>query len=69
ERASLHSPQEIIKAKKAIKQAFANQIDHVGFSLVELLSPCPTYWGLSSVEAMEWIRDVMVKEFPVGRIK
>ncbi|MBI5144734.1 MAG: 2-oxoglutarate oxidoreductase [Candidatus Omnitrophica bacterium] len=69
ERASLHSPQEIIKAKKAIKQAFVNQIDNIGFSLVELLSPCPTYWGLTPQKALEWIRDVMVKEFPVGRIK
>ncbi|MDD5166759.1 MAG: thiamine pyrophosphate-dependent enzyme [Candidatus Omnitrophica bacterium] len=69
ERVSLHSPQEVLKAKKAIKQAFVNQIDNVGFSLVEILSPCPTYWGLSPRQAMDWIRDVMLKEFPLGRIK
>ncbi len=69
ERASLHSPAEIIKAKKAMKQAFANQIDNSGFSLVELLSPCPTYWGLSPVKSMAWIKDAMSKEFPLGRIK
>lgn len=69
ERASLHSPQEIIKSKKAIKQAFQNQIGNLGFSLVEILSPCPTYWGLSSKQALDWIRDVMSKEFPLGRIK
>jgi 2-oxoglutarate/2-oxoacid ferredoxin oxidoreductase subunit beta len=69
ERVSLHSPLEVIKAKKAMKQAFANQIDKAGFSLVELLSPCPTYWGLSPVRSMEWIRDVMSREFPLGRIK
>jgi len=69
ERRSLHSPQEIIKTKDAIKQAFQNQIDNAGFSLVEILSPCPTYWGLSSKEAIGWIRDVMMKEFPLGRIK
>ena len=69
ERAGLSSPQEISKAKKAIKQAFQNQIDNVGFSLVELLSPCPTYWGKSPKEAMDWIREVMAKEFPLGRIK
>jgi len=69
ERTSLSSPQEILKTKKAIKQAFQNQIDGVGFSLVEVLSPCPTYWGLSPKQSLEWIRDVMTKEFPLGRIK
>jgi 2-oxoglutarate ferredoxin oxidoreductase subunit beta len=69
ERVSLHSPQEVIKAKAAIKQAFQNQIDGVGFSLVEVLSPCPTYWGMSPRDALVWIRDTMVKEFPLGRIK
>jgi 2-oxoglutarate ferredoxin oxidoreductase subunit beta len=69
ERVSLQTPAEIIKAKKAMKQAFMNQINKSGFSLVEILSPCPTYWGLSPVKSMEWIRDVMSKEFPLGRIK
>ena len=69
ERVSLHSPAEVLKAKKAIKQAFQNQMDGLGFSLVELLSPCPTYWGLSPQQAVEWMRDVMAKEFPLGRIK
>lgn len=69
ERTSLYSPQEIIRTKKAIKQAFQNQMDHTGFSLVEILSPCPTYLGLSPVQALDWIRDVMQKEFPLGRIK
>jgi 2-oxoglutarate ferredoxin oxidoreductase subunit beta len=69
ERASFHSPQEVQKCKLAIKQGFKNQIDNLGFSLVEILSPCPTYWGMSSKKALDWIRDVMVKEFPLGRIK
>jgi len=69
ERVSMHSPQEIIKAKKAIRQAFVNQMESVGFSLVEVLSACPTYWGLSAPEALDWIKDVMAKEFPLGRIK
>jgi 2-oxoglutarate ferredoxin oxidoreductase subunit beta len=69
ERASFYSPQEVLKAKRAIKEAFQNQIDNVGFSLVEILSPCPTYWEKSPQKAMEWIREVMVKEFPLGRIK
>ncbi|MBN2831079.1 MAG: 2-oxoglutarate oxidoreductase [Candidatus Omnitrophica bacterium] len=69
ERVSLHSPQEIIKTKKAIKQAFSNQIEGIGFSLVEVLSPCPTYWGMQPKEALDWIKEVMVKKFPLGRIK
>jgi 2-oxoglutarate/2-oxoacid ferredoxin oxidoreductase subunit beta len=69
ERVSIFSPAEIIKARKAIKLAFQNQIDNVGFSLVEILSACPTYWGMSPVKAMKWIREEMTKEFPLGRIK
>jgi 2-oxoglutarate ferredoxin oxidoreductase subunit beta len=69
ERVSLQSPPEILKAKRAIKEALENQIRGIGFSLVEILSSCPTYWGLSSVDALNWIRDVMSKEFPIGRIK
>jgi len=69
ERVSLHSPQEIIKTKKAIKRAFMNQIEGVGFSLVEILSPCPTYWGRSPKQALDWIKEVMQKEFPLGVIK
>lgn len=69
ERVSLGSAQEIIKAKRAIKQAFSNQINNIGFSLVEVLSACPTYWGMPPKKSLEWIQDVMVKEFPLGRIK
>lgn len=69
ERVSLQNPQEVLKAGRAIKQAFENQINNLGFSLVEMLSPCPTYWGLSPKESLDWIRDVMQKEFPLGRIK
>ncbi|MFH1413316.1 MAG: thiamine pyrophosphate-dependent enzyme [Candidatus Omnitrophota bacterium] len=69
ERTSLHSPQEIIKTKKAIKQAFCNQINKVGFSLVEILSPCPTYLGITPEETLLWLKNVMIKEFPLGRLK
>jgi 2-oxoglutarate/2-oxoacid ferredoxin oxidoreductase subunit beta len=68
-RTSLHSPQEIIKSKQAIKEAFVNQIEKLGFSLVEILSACPTYLGMAPEEAMNWIRGVFAKEFPLGRIK
>ncbi|MBM3249977.1 MAG: 2-oxoglutarate oxidoreductase [Candidatus Omnitrophica bacterium] len=69
ERASLHAPQEIVRAKKAIKQAFINQMENKGFSLVEVLSPCPTYWGMSPKEALDWIKDALIKEFPLGKLK
>lgn len=69
ERVSLHNPQEVLKAKSAIRQAFENQINNAGFSLVEILSPCPTCWGLNPKESLDWIRDHMQKEFPLGRIK
>ena len=69
ERVSIYSPQEVIRARRAIKQAFQNQIDNLGFSLVEVLSPCPIYWHMTPKQALNWIRDVMSKEFPLGRIK
>lgn len=69
ERVSMQSAQEIIKTKKAIKLAFENQINNVGFSLVEILSPCPTYWGMSPKDSLLWIKETMSKEFPLGRIK
>ena len=69
ERVALYSPQEVNKARRAVKQAFQNQIEGAGFSLVEMLAPCPTYWGMSPQKAMDWIRDAMVKTFPPGRIK
>lgn len=69
ERTTLTSPSEVLKTKRAIKEAFLNQINKIGFSLVEVLSPCPTYWGLSPKEALARIEGLMAKEFPLGRIK
>jgi len=69
ERVSLGSAPDIIKAKKAIKKALVNQMEGVGFSLVEMLSACPTYWGLSPKESLDWIQNTMTKEFPLGVIK
>jgi len=70
ERCSMHDAANIIKAKKAIKHAFKLQVDGAeGMSLVELLSPCPTYWYMSPVEAAKWIGETMVKTFPLGRLK
>jgi 2-oxoglutarate ferredoxin oxidoreductase subunit beta len=70
ERCSLHSPTQIGKAKKAIKHAFQLQLGGAeGFSLVEVLSPCPTYWRMTPAKAMEWIEHEMTKVFPLGRLK
>jgi 2-oxoglutarate ferredoxin oxidoreductase subunit beta len=68
-RRSLHSPGEIRKAKKAIHQVFQNQIEGVGFSLVELLSSCPTNWGMAPAESLAWIETQMVPAYPLGEYK
>jgi 2-oxoglutarate ferredoxin oxidoreductase subunit beta len=69
ERCALTSVKHIRQAKKAIKKAYQCQLDDLGFSLVELLSPCPTNWKLSAKDAWNWINDVMVKTYPLGVIK
>ncbi|MFC1904178.1 thiamine pyrophosphate-dependent enzyme [Chloroflexota bacterium] len=69
ERVAVNSPANIRKAKKAIRKAFQVQIDGLGFSLVEVLSPCPTNWKMSPLESWQWIDKKMIKEFPLGVIK
>ena len=70
ERCSLHNPAHIRSAKKSIKHAFELQLEAAeGLSLVELLSPCPTYWRMTPAKAMEWIENEMTKVFPLGRLK
>jgi 2-oxoglutarate ferredoxin oxidoreductase subunit beta len=70
ERCALSNVPRIREAKAAIKHAFDLQIDGAeGLSLVEILSPCPTYWRMSPSDAMKWIEDHMSKVFPIGRLK
>jgi len=69
ERVTVNNPAAVIKAKKAIKKAFQCQLDGKGFSLVEVLSPCPTNWKMGPVEACRWIDEVMTKQFPLGVVK
>ena len=70
ERCALSSATGVRKAKKAIKHAFELQVNGAaGLSLVELLSPCPTYWRMTPADAMKWIENEMVKVFPLGRFK
>ncbi|HZK18470.1 MAG TPA: thiamine pyrophosphate-dependent enzyme [Clostridia bacterium] len=68
-RASVHSPAAVIKAKKMIKKAFEVQMAGLGFSIVEMLSACPTNWGLSPVEALKWLEENMVPYYPLGEFK
>lgn len=65
-RVSVHNPQEVIKAKKAIKTAFELQIAGRGFTLVEVLSTCPTNWGYTPKEALRWLVDKMIPVYPLG---
>jgi len=69
ERVSLHDVPNINKAKKAIRKAFETQMAGKGFSMVELLSTCPTNWGLSPVEALNWLKDNMIPYYPLGVFK
>lgn len=66
ERVSVDSVPNIKKAKKAIEKAFACQNARKGFSIVEILSTCPTNWGLEPAEALQWLRDNMMPYYPLG---
>ena len=68
-RRSLHDPANIRKAKKAIRLAFETQERGLGFSMVELLSSCPTNWKLTPQDALEFVAEEMVPVFPLGDYK
>lgn len=68
-RVSVHNPANIMKAKKAIKKAFEIQENREGFAIVEVLSTCPTNWGLSPVESMKWLEEKMMPYYPLGEYK
>ncbi|NLL37918.1 MAG: 2-oxoglutarate oxidoreductase [Fretibacterium sp.] len=69
ERVALSKPQHILKAKAAIKKAFENQVNNKGFSFIEVLSTCPTNWGLRPVEACQWLEENMIPYYPLGVFK
>ena len=70
ERCSFHNAAHVRKAKKAIKHAFELQLaGEPGLALVEILSPCPTYWRMTPSKAIEWIESEMTKVFPLGKLK
>lgn len=68
-RCSAHNPKHVIQAEKAIKKAFHTQMEGKGFSIVEILSTCPTNWRMSPVEATRWLEKNMIPYFPLGEFK
>ena len=68
-RQAVLKPKHIVKAKKVIKRAFQYQMEARCFSLVELVSTCPTNWGLTPVEAIKWAEDNMLPYYPLGEYK
>jgi 2-oxoisovalerate ferredoxin oxidoreductase beta subunit len=66
ERVGLGDNKQIAGASRAIRRAVENQVRGLGFSLIEVLSPCPTIWKMPPVDAQHWVRDVMEKTFPLG---
>jgi 2-oxoisovalerate ferredoxin oxidoreductase beta subunit len=66
ERVGLGDNKQIAQATRAVRRAVENQVRGLGFSMVEVLSPCPTIWKMPPVEAQRWVRDVMEKTFPLG---
>ncbi|WP_018085109.1 thiamine pyrophosphate-dependent enzyme [Desulfurispora thermophila] len=68
-RVSVHNPANVNKAKKAIRRAFEVQMAGLGFSIVEVLSACPTNWGLSPLEALQWLEQNMIPYYPLGEFK
>ena len=69
ERVSVNNPSNVRKAKAAIKKAFQNQLDGKGFSLVEVVSTCPTNWGMTPAKALEWLEENMLPYYPLGVYK
>ena len=69
ERVSVNNVKNVVAAKKAINKAFEYQLDGKGFSLVDVLSTCPTNWGLTPIEALKWLDENMIPYYPLGVYK
>jgi len=69
QRVTVDTPKNVRAAKKAIKKAFEYQIDGVGYSIIEVVSTCPTNWGLSPQDSFQWMRDNMLPYYPLGVYK
>lgn len=69
QRVTVDSVKNVNIAKKAIKKGFQNQIDKKGYSIIEVVSTCPTNWGLTPEESMKWLRENMLEYYPLGVYK
>ena len=69
ERTSCNNPSNVRKTKAAIKKAFMNQLEGKGFSMVEIVTNCPTNWGTDALGSLEYLEQNMLKEFPLGVIR
>ena len=69
ERTSVHTAPNVIKTKNAIKKAFENQVNNVGFSMVEILATCPTNWRIDPVKSLKYVGENMTKVFPLDVYK
>ena len=69
ERVAVNNPANMAKAKAAIKKAFKMQLEGKGFTMVEVLSTCPTNWGLSAIDAVKWMEANMMPYYPLGVFK
>ncbi len=68
-RVSLHDPVHVARARKSVQKAFATQLQEKGFSLVEILSTCPTNWGLTPSAALGWLTEHMIPIYPLGEFR
>lgn len=68
-RVSVSSPKNVIRAKRAIKKAFETQIRGLGYSIVEVLSQCPTNWHMTPVESVKWVDEKLAAYYPLGEFK
>ena len=69
QRVAVNNVKNVNAAKKAIKKAFQNQIEGKGFSLIEVVSSCPTNWGMTPKKALEWVEEKMIPYYPLGVYK
>ena len=69
ERVSCNNPANVRKTKNAIRKAFQNQLDGKGYSMVEVVTSCPTNWGLSPEKSLQFLEDNMLREFPLGVLR
>ena len=68
-RGAVNNPANIRKVRNYIRKAFEAQMQGIGFTMVEILSPCPTNWGMETTDAMDWLERSMIPAFPLGEIK